>query len=513
MKFIYDGKELELILLTYSGSRLYNTHYEKGEKELDPNYVSDYDWKGIFIEKVEDKFDLLKIPLEEIEIKKDQPEDELNNKNNKKIKSKEEIDKEIYVKNFIKSIVEKKQLPFDNEDDMTLYEIEKFLDLSIKNNPNIFDILFVPKEKIIYCNKKGVELIKNRHLFLSQIVKDTFVKYAENQLARIKSHKKYLVKYPKIHLVQEKIELALKNKDIDHNFISVNFSGFIANALTTQKEKVSNVISYEEFAKKYSDHLISSKELLLYKRPNLIDYTFPKTLRGENIDMNKLIYNSNTNIALNVNDKNSLNTQEVKDITVRDFLLKYATFRPISKTQLNIFTLYELNDKNVYKNGIYTNEGKLKANPPEKIGDFVFQISVDEMVHKKDVDAIDKLWEWKSNRNEKRSDLEKHYGYDVKHALHLYRLILKAIEILKTEDYVPSLSGSDLKECLNIRDGKIKYEDLIIKIESIKNFFINLDSNLKLNPNLEEINNLKKELLFGKNVFNKDFKEIGKITI
>jgi len=481
MKFKYQNKELELILLTYSGSRLYHTHYEKGKKEFDPDYVSDYDWKGVFIEKISDKFTIGVKPFDEIVFERNSKNDEENN-----------------IKKIIGSLIQKKGIPFEENDDMTFYEIEKFLDLSLKNNPNILDILYTPSENIIYINLKGKKLLSEKDLFLSQIIKETFIGYSESQLLRIKSHNKYLVKYPLIHIVQDKLEEALKNNDIDHNFISINFSGHIANALTEQKQSSGfKGLSFEEFTEKYSDDTISKSDFNIYKRPSLVDYTFPKTLRGQVLDMDKKVYNNKTNTALDLNSKINDIQQETKNITMKDFLIHYASFRAISKTQLNIFTPFEISEKTTYKNGIYSNNGKLKSNPPEKIGEFVCQISVDETNHKRDVDAIDKLWEWKANRNEKRSSLEKHYGYDVKHGLHLYRLLAKSVEILKTKTYTPVLSGEILQECLDIRNGKVSYEELIKKVEKIKGELENYkDSSLQEKPDIHLINKLKKDLLF-----------------
>lgn len=68
-------------------------------------------------------------------------------------------------------------------------------------------------------------------------------------------------------------------------------------------------------------------------------------------------------------------------------------------------------------------------------------------------------WEWKKNRNEKRSALEEKHGYDTKHAMHLVRLLRMGVESL--EDGVVNVARPDAAELLEIRDGKWTYEELV----------------------------------------------------
>ena len=58
MIFNYNNKEYELIFLTKTGSILYGNSTED----------SDWDYRGIFIEKVEDKISVLNKPLKKIVI-------------------------------------------------------------------------------------------------------------------------------------------------------------------------------------------------------------------------------------------------------------------------------------------------------------------------------------------------------------------------------------------------------------------------------------------------------------
>ncbi len=74
-------------------------------------------------------------------------------------------------------------------------------------------------------------------------------------------------------------------------------------------------------------------------------------------------------------------------------------------------------------------------------------------------------WSWKKNRNETRSELEEHFGYDTKHAMHLVRLLRMGVEALRDE--VILVKRPDAAELLAIRNGAWKYEDLVAYAEEM----------------------------------------------
>lgn len=76
-------------------------------------------------------------------------------------------------------------------------------------------------------------------------------------------------------------------------------------------------------------------------------------------------------------------------------------------------------------------------------------------------------WEWKKNRNEKRSALEEQFGYDTKHAMHLVRLLRMGAEALQTG--VLLVRRPDAEELLAIRAGKWTYEELVEYAEMMDN--------------------------------------------
>lgn len=95
-------------------------------------------------------------------------------------------------------------------------------------------------------------------------------------------------------------------------------------------------------------------------------------------------------------------------------------------------------------------------------------------------------WEWKKNRNEKRSALEEKYGYDCKHAMHLVRLLRMGSEILQGQGVI--VKRPDAKELLHIRDGGWSYEELIKFAESKDKFireFLYKNTALRKKPDIK----------------------------
>lgn len=66
---------------------------------------------------------------------------------------------------------------------------------------------------------------------------------------------------------------------------------------------------------------------------------------------------------------------------------------------------------------------------------------------------------WLETRNEKRSELERKFGYDTKHGMHLVRLMRMGQEILDGKGVI--VKRPDAEELLAIRNGAWKYEDLL----------------------------------------------------
>jgi len=68
--------------------------------------------------------------------------------------------------------------------------------------------------------------------------------------------------------------------------------------------------------------------------------------------------------------------------------------------------------------------------------------------------------EWKKSRNIKRAELEKKCGYDSKHAMHLARLMLQGLEIIRDHTLTVYLPKEQREWLLWVRDGQMSFDEL-----------------------------------------------------
>jgi hypothetical protein len=79
------------------------------------------------------------------------------------------------------------------EGDRVLYSFQKFMKLCADGNPNIIELLFIPKQNIVYKSRIWDNVIRNKKYFISKKVKHTFTGYAFAQLKRIERHRQWLL--------------------------------------------------------------------------------------------------------------------------------------------------------------------------------------------------------------------------------------------------------------------------------------------------------------------------------
>ena len=81
--------------------------------------------------------------------------------------------------------------------DTEFHELMNFAKLSLDNNPNIIEYLFVPEDKWIDPTDEWKMIVKYRHWIVSKKAKYTFSEYAHSQFLRIKRHRGWLFNPPK----------------------------------------------------------------------------------------------------------------------------------------------------------------------------------------------------------------------------------------------------------------------------------------------------------------------------
>ena len=98
---------------------------------------------------------------------------------------------------------------------------------------------------------------------------------------------------------------------------------------------------------------------------------------------------------------------------------------------------------------------------------------------------------WKQTRNQQRAALEAKYGFDVKHAMHLVRLMRMCVEILEGKGV--QVYRPDREELLAIRRGCWSYDEVVEEAECLDaraEELYTCSHALPHKPHLEKLNNL-----------------------
>jgi len=73
--------------------------------------------------------------------------------------------------------------------------------------------------------------------------------------------------------------------------------------------------------------------------------------------------------------------------------------------------------------------------------------------------------EWTRSRNPARAELERRYGYDTKHAMHLIRLLRMAVEVLSTGEVV--VRRPDAEDLRAVRRGSLTFDALLEQADAL----------------------------------------------
>jgi len=120
----------------------------------------------------------------------------------------------------------------------------------------------------------------------------------------------------------------------------------------------------------------------------------------------------------------------------------------------------------------------------------VMELVQKEKLYKAAADRWGQYEGWKINRNEKRSEMERLYGYDTKHGMHLVRLLRMCREILTGKGVI--VKRPDADELLAIRRGEFTYEALIefAEREDAAMQTLYVESALPKTPDIAKLNEL-----------------------
>lgn len=75
---------------------------------------------------------------------------------------------------------------------------------------------------------------------------------------------------------------------------------------------------------------------------------------------------------------------------------------------------------------------------------------------------------WLKTRNPARAELEYKYGYDTKHGMHLMRLSMDAVSILRDHKVIVKWKGADREYLMGIRQGLLGFDELVERAEALE---------------------------------------------
>lgn len=78
----------------------------------------------------------------------------------------------------------------DDNNDIVIYEIRRFLQLLASNNPTVLELLNTPEDCVIYKHPVFDKVLKNRESFITKVCAKSFGGYAKQQISKAKGQDK-----------------------------------------------------------------------------------------------------------------------------------------------------------------------------------------------------------------------------------------------------------------------------------------------------------------------------------
>ena len=101
------------------------------------------------------------------------------------------------------------------EYDLAIYNIVKFFQLCMENNPNMIDSLFVPQRCVLHCTQAAQMVRDNRKMFLHKGINQKMKGYAYSQMHKMKTNKPLQYLELENFEIENNIPLEAQLKDVE----------------------------------------------------------------------------------------------------------------------------------------------------------------------------------------------------------------------------------------------------------------------------------------------------------
>lgn len=304
----------------------------------------------------------------------------------------------------------------DETNDVTFYEIGRFIELLEKGNPNILELLNVPEECIVYQDPMFERYFSNKEDYITKKLKYTFAGYAATQIGKARGMNK------KIHNPQPK-----KRKSL------AEFCYIVEGDKT---KPLTSVIEEEDLKTVGVTKLPQGKGLYAMHFDPLNKFDFRGLIKAE-------LGRTSNEVRLSSIPKSYFEEYFIKGHPIyKDVDILDPKF--FGKITLNLLTIWFDQD------GYSTHCKQFKE-----------------------------YWEWVAKRNPQRykDNMKEEVGYDHKNMMHCVRLVEVAEDIVNKGEIV--VRRPNREYLLSIRNGEHKYEDLLAyvseKTEGLDDLFDNSD--------------------------------------
>lgn len=318
----------------------------------------------------------------------------------------------------------------DEKGDNVWYGLKKFMNLLLTSNPTVLESLFIPKDKILYEHPVMTDIKQYRDKFITKECFKPFIGYAKTQILKARGLNKKIVN-PVYH--------RLEPLDFAYTFYQQGST------------KIKNWLEHRGLDQKYCG---------LVNMPNMhevygVYYDWGNHFENEGItidDIEEAVYNERPDSKLH---------------SLGDFLREYTNAESVREAYAFI------NPKPIGYKGMVGDDGmsnELRLSSVSKGVKPICHMSYNKDGYTKHCKDYREYKDWEKYRNPERyrENITNNKGYDAKNMAHSVRLLHMGIEIAKTGIVNIDRTNIDRDFIMNIRLGKLPYDELISYLDSKK---------------------------------------------
>lgn len=328
----------------------------------------------------------------------------------------------------------------DDKNNVNYYSVKRAFELLSKSNPNITELLWIPDDCIEYKNDLMQKIIDNRDIFVSKSCFETHSGYAYAQIKKAKGSNK------KVHNPQP-----------------------------------------EERPKKEDFCWIIPFDRDVMKAPNRMPCRPIPVNEMKFLDSEKV---SNPDIRPTKN--NGYGSVFHSEMDLSQFHVSSV------EHSHNVYRLYYYGEKS---KGVFRGDDMLvcESIPKDEEQKCVGLLIYNKDEYNKAIREWNSYWDWIKHRNSSRwVDQEKgNLDYDQKNMMHCVRLLMSGENILRNGEPIVRFTGERLKYLMDIRNGKLTYDEIMKDVEERMNLLkvLNDTSSIPTEVDKNKIEDLYKSVI------------------